>query len=127
MLQSRIKVRENAPICHKKDVYGIYDSGARTMTICTDRIFADGEAQYYINETILHESTHVAQSCRIGMTTVGSFGLAKVRTPLSQRRELDLGKSAKISGPNSYFIEREAFWMEDKPNMVKYVVQKYCL
>jgi len=46
---------------------------------------------------------------------------------LSSRRNQDVESAVKISGPLVRQIEKEAFWMEDKPNEVKYVVKKYCL
>jgi uncharacterized protein YdeI (BOF family) len=45
---------------------------------------------------------------------------------LSSRRNQDVESAVKIAGSNVRQIEREAFWMEDKPNEVKYAVKKYC-
>jgi uncharacterized protein YdeI (BOF family) len=46
---------------------------------------------------------------------------------LSSRRKQDLESAVKIAGSSVRQIEQEAFWMEDNPNEVKYVVKKYCL
>jgi uncharacterized protein YdeI (BOF family) len=46
--------------------------------------------------------------------------------PLSNRRANDLKKAIRMSGEVTKNIEHEAFWMEDKPNKVKYVLEKYC-
>ena len=37
----------------------------------------------------------------------------------------DIKNSMKTSGASAQ-IEHEAYWMEDKPSQVKYVLQKYC-
>jgi hypothetical protein len=44
---------------------------------------------------------------------------------LNERRTIDLNTAVKMTGQRRQ-IEHEAFWMEDKPEKVKYVVQKYC-
>jgi hypothetical protein len=44
---------------------------------------------------------------------------------LSERRRDDLETSVRIH-PNNREIEHEAFWLEDKPEKVRYVVKKYC-
>jgi hypothetical protein len=46
--------------------------------------------------------------------------------PLSDHRKADLNNAISQIGSNIKNIEHEAFWMEDKPNMVKYVIKKYC-
>ena len=46
---------------------------------------------------------------------------------LSDRRRKDVESAVRLVGPSIRQIENEAFWMEDKPNEVKYVVKKYCL
>ena len=45
---------------------------------------------------------------------------------LNASRITDLNTAIRMSGQDKQ-IEHEAFWMEDKPNKVKYVVEKYCL
>jgi hypothetical protein len=46
--------------------------------------------------------------------------------PLSERRWKDVSTVVSRVGSSVRYIEQEAFWMEDKPDKVKYVVQKYC-
>ena len=126
MISKKVRVVENAPVCRQHRIYGWFDVVKNKMTMCTDQILSGDSPSYYINETLLHESAHIAQGCKMGMEDIKAFGLSKTDTPLSDRRESDLIVANKLSGPNSYFIEREAFWMEDKPNEVMYVLQKYC-
>jgi hypothetical protein len=125
MISRRIRVVENTPICRKYDIYGWFNVNEKTMTICTDRIVSGGDYRYYVNETLLHESVHIAQYCKNKSLT--PLGIASSKLQLSLRRNQDVESAVKISGPSVRQIEREAFWMEDKPNEVKYVVKKYCL
>jgi hypothetical protein len=124
MISRKIKVVENTPICRKHDIYGWFDVNKKTMTICTDRIISNDNSKYYMNETLLHESVHVAQYCKSKSLT--PLDIANSQLQLSSRRNQDVESAVKISGPSVRQIEREAFWMEDKPNEVKYVVKKYC-
>jgi hypothetical protein len=125
MISRRIRVVENSPICRKHDIYGWFNVIEKTMTICTDRIVSRGDYRYYVNETLLHESVHVAQYCKNKSLT--PLGIASSQLQLSSRRTQDVESAVRISGPLVRQIEREAFWMEDKPNEVKYIVKKYCL
>jgi len=77
-----------------------------------------------MNETLLHESAHVAQYCKNKSLT--PLGIADSKINLSSRRNQDVESAVKIVGSKVRQIEREASWMEDKPNEVKYAVKKYC-
>jgi len=121
-ISKKIKFVENTPICRKYDIYGWFDSKSKTMTFCTNRIKFNGNASHYINETLYHESTHVAQSCKNNKLI--PLGLYPINLP--PNKESDLKKSTSISGLNSYKIEREAFWLEDKPKKVLYYLKKFC-
>jgi len=125
MISRKVRVVENTPICRKYDIYGWFNVNEKIMTICTDRIVSRNDYRYYVNETLLHESVHVAQYCKNKSLT--PLGIASSQLQLSSRRNQDVESAVKISGPSVRQIEREAFWMEDKPNEVKYVVKKYCL
>jgi hypothetical protein len=124
MISRKVRVVENTPICRKYDIYGWFNVNEKIMTICTDRIVSRNDYRYYVNETLLHESVHVAQYCKNKSLT--PLGIASSQLQLSSRRNQDVESAVKISGPLVRQIEREAFWMEDKPNEVKYVVKKYC-
>ena len=46
--------------------------------------------------------------------------------PISNNRKNDIKNAVSIVGESVRHLEHEAFWMEDKPDKVKYVVKKYC-
>ncbi len=124
IISRRIRVVENTPICRKLPIYGNFNSNEKTLTICTDKIISKDNSKYYINETLLHESAHLAQYCKNKSLT--PLGIADSKMNLSFRRNRDVESAVKIVGSQFRQIEREAFWMEDKPNEVKYAVKKYC-
>jgi len=90
------------------------------------RIKTNPDYRYYVNETLLHESTHIAQACKEGNGYLEEFGISNASMPLTQRRKDDVNTSVRINNESYRQIEHEAFWMEDKPDKVRYVVQKYC-
>lgn len=124
-ISRKFRIEENSPICKKYDIYGWFDHTRQTLSICTERIVSREKAQYYINETLLHEAVHVAQYCKNKSLT--PLGIATSTMNLSSRRRHDVEKAVKLVGHQIRQIEMEAFWMEDKPNEVKYVLKKYCL
>jgi uncharacterized protein YdeI (BOF family) len=126
MISQKVRVVENAPICRKYNIMGWYNSKQNVMTFCTNEIKTTTNPKYYINETLLHESVHVAQSCKEGGGYIEPFGISKSSMLLTQRRKDDVISSVKINGEQVRHIEHEAFWMEDKPDKVRYVLQKYC-
>ena len=126
IISNKIRVIENAPICKKYDIYGWYDASNKKMIFCTSTIKKGENVAYYVNETLFHESVHLAQSCKNNMGNLYPFGISEKNIKLSSRRKNDLQKSVSISGNKIFKIEKEAYWMEDKPDKVKYVLQKYC-
>lgn len=127
MISRKVRVVENAPICRQYDIWGWYDSNVNTMTICTNRIKNSGNLRANLNETFLHESTHVAQACSSGFYRYTKpFGVSRSQMNLSGRRLEDLETAVRINGERVRNVEREAFWFEDKPDKVRYVVRKYC-
>ena len=125
MVARAIRVVENAPVCRKHDIYGWFSHTSRTLAICTSRIASRENTVHSINETLLHESVHLAQYCK--NKALLPLGIAPSQIQLSARRKLDVEKAVKIIGPSIRQVENEAFWLEDKPNEVKYVLKKYCL
>ena len=125
MVSRKIRVVENAPICRKHDIYGWCSPTEKTMNICTNRIVSRENAEYYINETLLHESVHLAQYCKNKSLT--PLGISSSNMNLSDRRRKDVESAVRLGAPSVRQLANEAFWMEDKPNEVKYVVKKYCL
>lgn len=125
MVSNKVRVVENAPICKKYDIFGFYDSSVKVLTICTSKLKQSSDLQTNVNETLMHESVHVAQSCKTRFAFLDSFGINPSLMPLSYQKEQDLKKVIAFDSRLKN-IDREAFWMEDKPEKVKYVVQKYC-
>jgi hypothetical protein len=126
MISNKIRVVENAPICRQQDIYGWYNVSSKTMIICTDRIKENSNGKYYLNETLLHESGHVAQSCKNNMGNLLPLGIPDSLMKLDGRRSGDLSKTTRIYGSKNYKIEKEAFWLEDKPDKVKYAIKRFC-
>jgi hypothetical protein len=125
MVSKKVRVVENAPICRQHDIFGFYSATKKTLTFCTDKIKTYGNIEYNVFETLLHESAHVAQSCKGNFQELIPFGINSSSMYLNSRRENDLKKVIAYDR-NLKQIDREAFWMEDKPSQVKYVLQKYC-
>jgi hypothetical protein len=115
-------VKENIELCKKhKEFFGYADS-RKKFVICTDNIKKSGhDVKFYINETIYHESVHVAHYCN----GFNPFGISLNKMRLSDDKLYSLNNSLSLSNSKSR-IEYEAYWMEDKPNEVKYVLKKYC-
>jgi len=121
--QAKYSVRENVDYCRRnKDIFGYADFGQK-FVICTKNIKNSGfDPNHYINETVYHEATHVAHLCN----GYKPFGISKKEMVLPEFKYQDIKNSVKTSSA-SVQIEHEAYWMEDKPEKVKYVIQKYCL
>ena len=125
-LMQKVKIVENSAICRKHNVFGWYSSPGNILTICTNRIKGYESIQEYINETLLHEAVHVAQHCKGRANAMVPLHIAPALMPLSQRRQQDMKTAVKINGPMVKQKEHEAFWMEDKPAKVYYVLKKFC-
>lgn len=125
IISQKIRVVENTQICKKEKIYGWFDVNTKTLTFCTTRIVSTGNPTEYINKTILHESVHLAQACKMNMAYIEPFGIYKKDMPLSSNKLQDVENSVNMAS-SSYQVEHEAYWMEDKPDKVKYVLQKYC-
>ena len=115
---ANFQIIENGSRCNNKNVFGWKDT--KVITICTNNIISYGQPHIYITETLLHEAVHVAQSCK-----GGSFHISKKLMPLPPEKLVDVKQSISISS-NSSTTEHEAYWMEDKPEKVKYVLNKFC-
>lgn len=126
LVSQKTSVVENAQVCKKYDIFGYYSRTLNRLTICTDRILASDNPTQYINYTFLHEATHLAQACRQRMKSFKPFGMARESIKLTYWQKQDLAKIVATYGRAAEDHEREAFWLEDKPNEVKYVVKKYC-
>jgi hypothetical protein len=125
MVSRKVRVVENAPLCRKYDIFGFYDSKTKILTMCTNKMKSNGDIEQNVKDTLLHESVHVAQSCKSGDGFLENFGIDPSVMKLKYEREEAL-KTVVAFDYRLKKIDREAFWMEDKPDKVKYVIQKYC-
>lgn len=118
----KYSIKENMGICKgNKNIFGYIDYGKK-FVICTNNIKEGGyELNHNINETIYHEAVHVAHSCN----RYKPFGISLGEMPLPSNKLQDVKNSMKVSTASAR-IEHEAYWMEDKPDKVQYVLQKYC-
>lgn len=127
LISHKIRIVENAPICRQQDIYGWFNYQNRTLTMCTSRIKSGNTPSYYINETIFHESAHVAQNCKsFFKMNLSPLGVSSKSLTLSGRRYEDWKNSVSVSGGGYGTIEKEAYYLEDKPNKVKYYLKKFC-
>jgi len=63
VMLANYNIRENAPICRNKEIIGFIKS--KDFVICTNNIKNNiSPVSYYVNETVYHEATHVAQYCK---------------------------------------------------------------
>lgn len=115
----KISIQENPPICKKyKDLFGYKDTNK--FILCTNNIKNTiSPVEFYVNETVYHEAVHVAQNCKKG--TLG------IKNPiLEDRKKIDVQNSLKYN-KNNYQYEVEAYYLEDKPEIVLSYLKKYCL
>ena len=119
--KAKYSVNENIGFCRDKRFFGYVDHGKKFI-ICTKNIKTSGfDPKFYINETILHESVHVAHHCN----GYRPFWISKKDMHLPSNKLQDIKNSVNVSSASSQ-MEHEAFWMEDKPDKVRYVLKKYC-
>lgn len=120
--RAKYTVQENVGYCKSdNNIFGYADFGKK-FVICTKNIKRSGyDPKFYINETVYHEAVHVAHLCN----GYRPFGISKNDMPLPRNKLQDV-KNSVSSSTASAQIEHEAYWMEDKPDKVKYVLKKYC-
>jgi hypothetical protein len=119
--KAKYSVRENVEFCENKNFFGYADFGKK-FVICTKNIKNSGfDTKFYINETVYHEAIHIAHHCN----GYRPFGISKKNMPLPSNKLQDVKNSVNSSTATSQ-MEHEAYWMEDKPDKVRYVLQKYC-
>ena len=112
-------VVENAPMCRKGDAFGLRDTP--NFTICTNNIkkYDANSTSFYVNETVYHEATHVAQECK-----GKPLGIANIH--LSDNKKNDVMNSVSKYNPTGKITEIEAYYLEDKPEQVLYYLKKFC-
>jgi len=120
IIKAGYPVKENIGYCRDKNYFGYGDFDK--LVICTKNIKQSGHnLEHYVNETVYHEATHIAHMCN----GYKPFYIDLKDMPLSPEKLQDLKKSVSISTASNQ-MEHEAYWMEDKPDKVNYVLQKYC-
>jgi len=129
------KTAENTKLCKLSENYvGFLNKRKKEIIICTSNakkregytllrktnkeIFE--RTALHIKKALRHEAVHVAQECNNG-------NLLKLDRKLSMNPSKinSLNGSIKISGEVEK--ERQAYILEDKPNLIKKELRKYCL
>jgi len=120
VIRANYPVKENIEFCSKQEYFGYANSDK--LVICTNNIKKSGyDVKKYVNETVYHEATHIAHMCR----GYKPFYISLNDMPLPENKLQDIKKSLRLSTASRQ-MEHEAFWMEDKPEKVKYVLKKFC-
>lgn len=125
MVSRKVRIVENGSACRTHDIFGFFNAPRRELTVCSNRIVSHGSPYIDFNETVLHESVHVAQGCRTSFRHLTAFGIKSNAMPLGAAK-LETLKKAITFNASLRYIDREAIYMEDKPELVAYVVRKYC-
>lgn len=116
VMLANYNVRENAPICRNKEIVGYIKS--KDFVICTNNIKNNiSPVSYYVNETVYHEATHVAQYCKGSKLNIVTY--------LDKNKEDNVARSLKVSNSSSSY-ENEAYYLEDKPKEVLHYLKKFC-
>ncbi len=116
VMLANYNVRENAPICRNKEIVGYIKS--KDFVICTNNIKNTvSPVSYYVNETVYHEATHVAQYCKGSKLNIVTY--------LDKNKEDNVARSLKVSNSSSSY-ESEAYYLEDKPKEVLHYLKKFC-
>lgn len=117
IMHKNYNVRENAPICRNRQLLGAVQSP--DFVVCLDNIKNSvSPVRHYVNETVYHEAVHVAQSCK--RKPLGIEG-----AKLDSNKLNDVVRS--VAAVNSHPVfEVEAYYLEDKPELVLEYLNKYC-
>ena len=136
MNQKGFSIDENPRVCRQKDVIGYYTWGERTIKICTDRIASlnpePAAFRQLLQQTIAHEATHVAQSCRQRRQSRSTLDLDAARLyGLPPSIQTDIRKAltaARYSHSRSvqWRIEAEAMALENTPDQVITALRSFC-
>jgi hypothetical protein len=121
----KARIIEDGEPCRRYDIFGFFDAVKREITICTTRINGHLNPASIINETLLHETVHLAQACKTGFKGLSAFGVKTSMMPLSASKEASLRAVIAFDRRLSH-IDREAFFMESRPDLARYVLRKYC-
>ena len=135
--KAEYSIKENTSLCMLgRQFVGFHSRREKGIIICTEnaKMLANHSENKYIKNNdnhktkiflrraLRHEATHLAQACNNNSPT-GYFKDIEKKIHPSKLKALK--ESVKISG--NLQKEMEAYVMEDKPNIVKEVIEKYCL
>lgn len=118
VISKSYKIQENAPTCKKyTELFGYIEN--KKFIICTSNIKSKTNlVEYYVNETVYHESVHIAQFCK-----GSSLG---IKNPtLSAEKLNDVVRSTNYN-KDAFTYEVEAYYLEDKPEQIGSYIKKYC-
>ena len=127
--------KENTPFCKANPGYAAYvgwpNYNGTDFGICTNRIINGlnfNEASLYINEVVSHEGMHVAQFCKrpgFNNPALHPLGLTNLDNLLSYEENVNSDIYKGIPR-NQYLAELEAYYAEDKPNLISNLITRYC-
>jgi hypothetical protein len=141
LMSNKIQVVENSEVCQQYDIFGFYEARLNQLSICTDKIKQYPNVRFNINQTLVHESVHYAQSCKsrnekrnifsffkslFSNDYFSPFGIPKSEMRLSKQKLVSL-RQAVVINPSTEDVEHEAFWLEDNPTETKKMIMKYCI
>lgn len=126
LARAKFSFRENIGLCSNQGVYGYVEQNKR-FVVCTRNIKnREYDVSSMINETVYHEAVHAAQICK----SYNPLGISHHKMTLSYTKQQNLYNSLKVTNSTSnnltFKLEREAYWLEDKPELVSYYVDKNC-
>jgi hypothetical protein len=117
MISKHYVIKENSAICRNKELFGLLQTP--DFTICLNNIKNTiSPVSHYVNETVYHEAVHAIQSCK-----KGPIGISNIS--LDQWKLNDVMRSANITNQHQVY-ELEAYYLEDKPELVLEYIEKYC-
>ena len=137
LYKAQYSVEENTPLCLLGDkFFGFFKKRQKTVVICTKNAIDSGnfsmpsinEDNYYnptktyITRALRHEAVHVAQNCKQA-NLIDPIRRKKIKLHPYKTKALEA--STVVSGNREN--ELEAYWMEDRPKLVKNFLKKYCL
>ncbi len=129
------KTNENGPLCSLSENYvGFFNKKLKTIVICTDNaIKKEGYTHQshknidryertakHIKKALRHEAVHVAQDCNDG-------NLLDIKKSLSMNPAKISALKGSMNISREVEKEKQAYILEDKPNLLKKELKKYCL
>ena len=138
LVKANYIIEENKIEClFNKEIKGLHNFKENKIIICTENAkkktnYRDKKklknkdnfkTELAIRKALRHEATHAIQKCN-NNKIVGDIKNLEGKLHQNKRRALNFSTS-NFSG--TYAKEVEAYVLEDKPKMVKNLLNKYCL